>query len=275
MLRFPTLVLLALLLPLAGQAQSAQQVLDDVLDQYRADLAGAENYTLTQTVMGTETMTYAERAEGGGPLDYTYTTYITLPGGQTMSQPAETENMAPLQMLDRIRESARYVGSEDVDGTAAHVIAVDDFGEAMSDMGMMPNAEFEMETVTFFVGKRDRRVVKMTMAGTMKQDGRTSPIAMETRLLDYRTVDGLTVPFRTVMEIQGASGAMDAGEREEVLRELEEAKRQMESMPEAQRQMMERMLGDQMKQAEEMLAGESMQFEMQVTDVQVNAGPPN
>lgn len=262
-----------LLLPVA-HAQSAEDVLRDALAQYEADMADVENYTITQTAMGFPTTHYAERAEGGDPLDYTY--YAVLPTGL---EPMESEGTmsSPYVLLDRIAEHARYGGTEEVGGTDTHVIVVDDFQEVVEEFEALPEeaeGELEIETLTLYLGTDDHYVHRMRMEGTMEQEGRTSPVVMTSQFSDYRTVDGLTVPFHTTMEMEGVEGAMDAGEREEARRQLEEARQQMASMPPEQREMMERMMGDQLERLEQMLGGEGFAFEVEVTDVQVNAGRP-
>ncbi len=260
-------------------AQSAQSVLSDALGQYASDMAGVDNYTLTQSTMGAEMMIYAERADGAAPLDYTYTSYmVTANGIQAIGASDEGQTMNPYLMLDRIAEHARHAGTEDVDGERTHAIVVDDFSKVADDLDMVPeqgDAEFEVETVTFYISTDDHRARKMKMEGTMTREGRTSPVTMETQFLDYRTVDGFTTPFRTVMEVQGVDGQMDPEEREEAMKQLEEAEAQMKSLSEAQRNMMERMMGDRLEQLRQMLGGEGFTFEMTVTDLKVNAGPPN
>lgn len=260
------------------RAQSAEGVLRDALAQYESDMAGVDNYTISQTTMGFPTTLYAERVEGGAPLDYTH--YIVLPSGlqatEGMDEGGSMSN--PYVMLDRIAEDARYTGTEDVGGVDTHVIVVDDFQEVVREFDALPDeaeGELDVETLTLYLGTDDRRIHQMRMEGTMEREGRTSPMVMVARFSDYRTVDGLTVPYRTTMEMQGMDSQMDPGEREEARRQLEEARQQMESMPAAQREMMARMMGDRLEKLEEMLGGEAFTIDVEVTDVQVNTGRPN
>lgn len=270
-------LLAALVLAPPAFAQSAHDVLGAALARYEADMAGVDNYTLTQSVLGFPTTVYAERTEGGAPLDYTY--YTLLPTGlqETGSLESQGSMSNPYVMLDRIADHARYAGTEDVGGTETHAVVVDDFQEVASEFDALPDeaeGELDIETLTLYLGTDDHRIHQMRMEGTMEREGQTSPVVVETRFSDYRTVDGLTVPFRTAMEIQGMEGQMDPEEREEARRQLEEARQQMASMPAAQREMMERMMGDQLEQLQQMLEGENLTFEVEVTDVKVNAGRP-
>lgn len=272
------LLLLPLLLALvpAALAQTAEEVMREALARYGSEMADVRDYTLTQEIIGNEVTTYAERTEGGGPLAYTY--YVVTPGG--LYDVSEGESSAPSQpfvMLDRVADEARYVGKEEVGGVRAHVLAVDDFGDIAREAGAIPpqaDGEFDIDEATFYLGTDDYRLRKMTMEGTMTNDGRTSPVRFETVFSDFRTVDGFTTPFRTEMTMRGMEGQMSDAEREDARRQLEEARQQMDQMPPAQRQMMERMMGDQLEKLEQMLGGEGFAMEIVVTDVAVNTGRP-
>lgn len=268
------LLLAALLLVPAALAQSAEEVLREAAGRYAAEMADVHDYTVTQSLMGREVTTYAERAEGAGPLAYTH--YLVTRNGLVSTNDMD-ENPTPpdpYQMLDRIADEARYAGTEDVDGVSAHVIAVDDFGEIAREFGAVPEdegGEFDVETATFYIGTDDYRIHRMTMAGTLTSDGRTSPMIFDTRLADYRTVDGLTLPHRTMMRMEGMESQMSDAEREEARQQLDQLRAQMAQMSPEQRRMMEGMMGDQL---ESVLGGGGFEMEMEVTDVKVNTGRP-
>lgn len=275
MIRLSFLALCVLLLVPSALAQSAGEVLREALDRYEAEMADVNDYTITQEVLGSEVTMYAERDAGGGPLAYTH--YLVTPSGlQGMGDDrAATSN--PYLMLERITDEAEYGGTEDVEGIRTHVIIVDDFGDIAREMGAVPEqaeGEFDIDEATFYLSTDDYRLRKMTMAGTMTNDGQTSPVRFETMLSDYRTTDGFTTPYRMAMTMQGMEGQMSDSEREEARQQLEQARQQMEQMPPEQRQMMERMMGDRLEQLEQMLGGDGFSMEMIVKDVAVNTGRP-
>jgi hypothetical protein len=180
-------------------------------------------------------------------------------------------------MLERITDEAAYGGTEDVEGIRSHVITVDDFGDLAREMGAVPEqaeGEFDIDEATFYLSTDDYRLRKMTMEGTMTNDGQTSPVRLETVLSDYRTTDGFTTPYHMAMTMQGMEGQMSDAEREEARQQLEQARQQMEQMPPEQRQMMERMMGDRLEQLEQMLGGDGFSMEMIVKNVDVNTGRP-
>jgi len=77
---------------------------------------------------------------------------------------------------------------------------------------------------------------------------------------DYRTVDGVSLPFRMEM-ITDMS--------DEQRQQMEQMKQQLESMPEAQRERMQKMMGDQM---EKLMNNEPIVIEVQ--EVIVNGDIP-
>jgi len=275
MTRFPLLALCALLLVPSALAQSAGEVLREALDRYEAEMAGVNDYTITQEVVGSEVTMYAEREEGGGPLAYTH--YLVTPGGLQNVGDDRAATSNPYLMLERITDEAAYGGTEDVEGIRTHVITVDDFGDIAREMGAVPEqaeGEFDIDEATFYLSTDDYRLRKMTMEGTMTNDGQTSSVRFETVLSDYRTTDGFTTPYHMAMTMQGMEGQMSDAEREEARQQLEQARQQMEQMPAEQRQMMERMMGDRLEQLEQMLGGDGFSMEMIVKDVAVNTGRP-
>lgn len=273
------LLLAALLLVPAAAAQSAEEVLREATDRYAAQMEGVRDYTVTQSLMGREVTTYAERTDGAGPP--AFSSYLVTRGGivSTNDMDSDPTPPDPYQMLDRIADEARYAGREDVGGVRTHVIAVDDFGEIAREFGAVPEdegGEFDVETATFYIGADDHRIHRMTMEGTLtSDDGRTAPVAFDTRLADYRTVDGLTLPHRMTMRMEGMDTQLSDAERAEAQQQLEQLRTQMAQMSPEQRRMMESMMGDQLEHLEQMLGGGGFEMEVEVTDVKVNTGRPD
>lgn len=275
----PFVFLVGLLLAPDALAQSAADILREAADRYAAEMADVRDYTITQEMVGMRGITvrtYAEREEGGDPLAYSY--YVVTPEGLVSTEDADANAPPdPYVMLARIGQEARYGGTESVDGTRMHVVAVDDFGDIAREFGAVPEdaGEFEIETATFYIGTDDHRIHRMTMEGTMTNDGQASPVSFDTRLADYRTVDGFTHPHRMTMTMHGMDGQMSDAEREEARQQLDQLRAQMAQMPPDQRRMMEGMMGGQLESLEQMLGGGGFEMEVVVTDVKVNTGRPD
>lgn len=262
-------LLLVLALPAAAQP-SAQAVVERATARYMDMMKGVQNYTVTQEVMGHPATIYFERVPGGGPLDFA--AHPVGADGEAMDG-AGTMDAHTGRMLRVLAERGRMAGTHDVDGTATYAIAADDFQDVIQEMQGLNQAgeDADIERATFYFDQEDYRLLRVLMEGEMTMNDRRSPFTATMTFSDFRTVDGLTHPFSTTMSIAGVQDAMSDKDREQ----LEEARRQMENMPEAQRKMMERMMGDQLKKLEEMMGGEAIEMDMTVTDLQVNAGRPD
>ncbi|MEJ2151460.1 MAG: hypothetical protein P8Y29_00575 [Gemmatimonadota bacterium] len=93
-------------------------------------------------------------------------------------------------------------------------------------------------------------------------------------MTDYRQVNGMYHPFSIVIEadgIMGPGGAsdVDMAEAQESLAELEKS---LEGMSDQERAMVERVMGDQLKNLREMAASGKFKIEMVVTSIEPNVG---
>lgn len=269
------IVLLALaLVPATAWSQSsAAELLRTALAQHEARMQNVENYTIVHSTMGIESTAYFERVTVDGRTRFVPRS-ITAAG---LALPVEDDGAPadPYAGFERFAEHARLQGTERVDGRTAHVLVIDDAGE-LADMVDEPGdaGEFEVQRITLYLDAADHLMRKMTMEGTTRASGQAQPITVETQFEDYRDVQGVVYPFRTVMTTRGIAASVPQQELEEARRNLEEMRAQMENMPAAQREMVERMIRPQMEQFERMMEGGDMTATIEVTDLRVNAGPP-
>lgn len=273
-LRFAFPALLALVVPGSLAGQSAGEIMRRALDAQVERLAGIENVTITQEVMGMETSMYMEKREADG-IPFLFPVSVTV-GGMTNAIPedmAQSDWSNPFQ--DEWVERARLVGEESVDGHQAHVLAIEDFSGL--EMPSVPGAgesagDLHPTSVRFWLDKDNyvTRKVVMDMEGT-GPDGAPSQVHMEMFLEDYREVDGYLHPFVTRTITQGMMEAMDM-DPEEVRAQLAQLRAQLDNVPDAQRAMVEGMLGSQIERLEGMLEGGSMEVTITVREIKVNQG---
>lgn len=224
-----------------ASAQTAASVMNDVRSTAEAMFEDVDTYT-----MKTDTYTaYYKKKEGGGSLEFMSAMQMkgqSRPmGGQSMQNQYEQYN--------KIGEHGTYVGTETVGGIECHVIRVDDPSKVDSNLG-------QASEITYFVGVNDNFLHRMEMVGINGQgDG-----GMTMNMKDYRTIDGVSLPFRMEM-ISDMS--------DEQRQQMQQMKQQLESMPEAQRKRMEKMMGDQL---EKLMNNEPIVIE--VKEVIVNGDVP-
>lgn len=264
------------MLPAAAHGQSAGEIMRRAMDAQAARLAAVNDVTITQEVMGMDVGMYMEkRIIDGTPV---LVPVSMIMGGRVTAVPqdeAAADWSNPFQQT--WAERARLEGTDQVDGHSVRVLVMDDFtGLDMPGMpGEMGSADLRLRSMRLSLDD-DHLIRKVEMdAQAVQEDGSATPVEITMFMQDYREVDGYLHPFRTRTITKGVLGAVDV-DQEELRAQLEEMKKQLASMPEAQRAMMERMMGPQMESLQAMLSSDEGDMEMSitVTDLKVNAGPP-
>ena len=263
-----------------AHGQSAQEVLQHMLDTYVERSQGVENYTLVQQVMGFESELYFEKEMMDGlPV---FRLRQSKVGGRVISQP-DADDMGwerMYQLMPELMQHAEYVGRADAQGFPVHVVAVRNLHEIdFSPLPESEQADFVPETMTLHVDADQWIVRRAELSGTMIAEGEQHDFTADVAMTDYREVGGMLHPFLVTVNVQGLAEAMgmDSEKMAELQQQLEAAKKQMEQMPEAQRKMMEDMMQQQMANLEQMLEGDGeggMTIEVQAKELLVNSGPP-
>lgn len=263
--------------PFAADAQSAQDIVQRVLDASERRMAGVENLTLRQDVMGVSTTTYMIKEEVDG--------YPVLRPHSVDAMGVDVDLMEdswdvwadPRSMYGPTMDQWVLEGTGNVDGHETWRLSLSDLELLDWDDEEMweEDAIFEADRLLLEVDRERLVPLRMEIEGEVQDEGGPKPVRMVMSFSDYRTVQGYMHPFLTVVEMDmGAAGLSDEEVRE-AREAMAEFQRELENMPPAQREMMERMMADQMEMFEQMLAGEGIRVEMQVTELLVNRGPPS
>ncbi len=273
-------------LPSLGAAQSASEILDNALQAYDQRMEGIDNYTVVQSAEGLGSMGGAMGDEGGMTMYFEKTmvdghpvfrsSTPTAPSMDSIMKMQEEAGVrrSPAETMRLMKDHAALDGSDQIDGHDCWVIKVDD-PAALASLAEGAEGALDMKSMTMCLDKENYVPRRITMEGEMSASGEPRPVTMTSLLSDYRDVDGLLHPFKTEISMSGmASGSMSPEEREKTRKQLAEAKAKMADMPEAQRAMMEKMMGGQLEKMEQMLAEDSFTMSFVVQEVKVNAGPP-
>ncbi len=252
-------VLLVLaVLPVGAQGQTVQSVVDAMKAHHQQQLERVETYILETNLY----TAYHKRVASDDQMHYMSSTRMRGAADSPMNGFTEMSSPSQIDHLDRLGAHATYAGTERIGDAPCHVLKVtepsaldEEFGDNLSSM-------------TYYVDAEMHVPVRYHATMDPSSDGPT-PTSMTITLSDYRTIDGLTVPFR--MEIKtDLSDALSDQER----KQMEQLQAQMEQMPEQQRKQMERMLGkEQLKQLQAMMSGKPTVIEVQ--DVKVNVPLPD
>jgi hypothetical protein len=254
----------------AVHAQSAVDIIDRMLVEHERRSADVDNYTIVQRVMGVETYSYFEKEMvDGRPV---FRQVSSGAAGVRMDSPTEGTLDEIYAAGEELAESAEYAGRETIDGNQVHVLDVPDLANTEFASNMQPDADFEPRRGRFYVDADTYVPRRMEFDGEMTNDSGTHLISATIDMLDYRDVEGMLMPYRVTVSVEGIGAVID----EETRAEFEQVRRQLEGMPADQRRMVEAMMGDQLEQFRRMMQDDSepMVIDVEVQEVRVNAGPP-
>lgn len=268
-----TVALLAVLATPAA-SQTAADILNSAMEKYRQRTASIENYTVVQSTMAGEmTMYFEKEMVDGVPVFMMRTTGVT---GQTMPVGASDA----IADYSRMAGGSTYLGRETIDGHATHAIRIDDaatlgLAEAVSESA---GQSFETQSIVMYLDEAELVPRRIRFEGSLTMSGQTRPVTSTIDLTDYRDVGGMLHPFRTTMSMEGMMDAMAAEmtpeKIEEAKKQIADFETQMAAMPESQRAMIERVMGDRIDQLRSMLESAGTSFTFEVRELRVNSGPP-
>lgn len=250
-----SLVLSLFLSAAPATAQSVTSIVDDMQSVYDRQIETVDTYIVDTNLY----TSYNQKVmQDGAP---TYQTQTRMKGSDASSFATSTTPSAAYGMqFDRLRQHARYGGTETIDGVRCHILQVDDPSAVNPDMD-------ENATSMAYYVDADRHVpVRMVMQTASAQKQGPEPSSVTVNFKNYETTDGLTLPHR--MEIQLATNLSDAQRQQ-----MQQMMKQMEQLPAQQRKQMEKMMGNQMEMMKQMMSGEPIVIEVQ--SVQVNTAIPN
>jgi hypothetical protein len=264
------LALTALLVGAPAQAQSAAEIVDRMLAEYERRAENVDNYTIVQDVMGFETVSYFEKEMVDGRP-------VFRPRRGPAAGAAAQESVADFDeiyaMGDELASRATYAGVERVDDYDLHVLAIDDFQGLGLEQTVSADSEFRPTKGRLFVDVDTYAPRRFEFDGEMTNPEGVHTVTSTVTMGDYREVEGLLLPFRTVVQVEGLGAAIDP----EMRAQFEQMQRELEAMPESQRAMVEQMMAGQLEQFRAMMDDEESPMTVQVTvqEVRVNEGPPN
>lgn len=261
------------LAPGTAQAQSAQEILGRALEANSRRLAGIDNLTVRQDAMGVSTTTYLEKemVEGYPVL---YPRHVGAMGVEMDDEGWEFW-ADPRSLYGEAADKWILEGAGSVDGRATWQLSIAGSDIPVLDDDSDDDEIFEAERLLMDLDQERLVPLRIEVQGIQMEEDRERPMTMVLYFSDYREVEGYLHPFLTVVEMGLGQEGLSPEEIAEARQAMEEFERQMVQVPEAQRQMMEEMLGDQIRMFEQVLAGEDVQWEIRVTELVANQGPPD
>ncbi len=266
----------AFTVPSSAAAQSAQEILAQALEAHDARLAGIEDVTVTQEIMGIPMTSYMVRETVDGRAVLRSRANHT-PGFDENIQfdAAEAFWTDPYELWGASADRWVLEGPSSMDGRSTWSLQISDFDGLDLEFDIPNGADgFDLRELAVEMDRELLVPLQVGIRGEVRDGGRLHPVAMQIHFSDYREVQGYLHPFVTALELDMASSGISETELEQARAGMAELQRQLEEMPEAQRQMIQGMMQEQLQAFENVLAGEAIELQLRVMDLQVNSGPP-
>lgn len=258
-------------------AQSAGEIIDEVLERQEQRLDGIQNSTMVwrheEPSMSIRDTAYLEKRTVAG--------HAALLPVDTAGQQVGAGFVG--RMYQEFGENARHEGTAEVNGHEAHVLVVDDPETLERWSREMFRPMFERGRATQEVTLREARayidterslLLKTRFVFEASRDGETFPVEAETVYEDYREEQDLLWAHRMVNRTVGLTGAMSPEELEKAREALRKMEEKMEKMSESRRKMMESFMGDRLEKWRKMVEAGTMETVTELVEVKVNQGPP-
>jgi len=194
--------------------------------------------------------------------------------GQRLEEQMDAEERAAFNERRQIATLMQHAGPINLNGRPAERFVADDLNMTQVADGMT----FRTNSMEF-IGDAEHHVPLMIrIEGEVSDGNETRPIRIEQEQRDYRRVDGcgaMYQPFQSVMRISGIMTPEQEAEMAEAQAQLVEFEKQMAQMPKAQRDMIMRQMGPQMKMMENMTRTGGIEMVENVVDMRCNGGLPD
>lgn len=172
------------------------------------------------------------------------------------------------EMYDLLKKTASYEGLQTHNGYRNHVISAHELEGFLPDF---EESDIIIRFGRFYIDSEKWVIRKMEFIfEAEEEDEEVQVLKPEIYLEDYRDIEGMMIPFKTVMIMEGVSDNLSPEDKAEILKNLEELERQMQEMSPEEAEMMESMLGGHLASYRKMLETNRMEFSYQLIDVKVN-----
>lgn len=247
------------------QDQQAAEVLKEAREHHEASIRNIDDYVVEYEH---HKASYVKRYDNGRPYMAAYSERQAQDNLEAAAGADDSDLFSP-ETFRMMKERARYLGTEEVDGYEVHVVFIDELDGFIEDDEEMDQAVKELH---LYLDTDNFVMRKMSFKVEAHLEGEARIIEPVIYFREYREFEGMPVAFEQVTMVTGISDMISDEERVEIEAAFEEMERELEQMPEQQRQMVEQMMGGQMDEMKEMLEADQWEHTMRVADVRVNVG---
>jgi len=273
---------LTLLLSFGAFAQDSDSILTKAREMQLARWEGVQNYTVVQSVAGTNLVMYYERVDETSfrvvPQSELQRRMAASTGSYSMTPEevaaiAEHKGDGAIADFDDIQDlakSSKVLGTETIGGRSGFHLKADDV-DRVQQMG---DQNVSFDTFEIWIDTTDYVPLKILIHGTSSGPDGARPIMVDVLFSDYRNVPDskLYEAYRQTMSMGGVLDPKQQKELQEAMKQMDEMEAQLAAMPEAQRKMMEKMMGPKIEMMKQMASGGAMEVVTETIDIKVNTG---
>jgi hypothetical protein len=258
---FSTLFL-GLVLSLGAQAQDAESILAKAREMQLARWEGVDSYTVEQTVAGTNILMDYLRVD---ETSFRVVPKVNMAG---ITESSGDGAIADFDDIQKLAQTAEFLGTEPVGDRKGFHLKADN----VEHQQVTGDQTIDFKTFEIWIDTTDYVPLRMLIHGTATGPEGARPIVVEKVDTDYRHVAGsnLYEAYRQVMTMSGVIDPEQQKELQEAQKQMAEMEKQLASMPEAQRKMMERMMGPKMEMMKKMASGGGIEVVSETLEIRVN-----
>lgn len=244
-----------------GGDPKVKEIIQSWQDHYEASIENINDYVV---VMDHQTVYYKKAWDNGRP-------YFKSRVKERDQQELESgSNLTDAEVFSRVYEAVmqdgEYKGTDELNGHRVHVIYVKKAENIVDE----PWAPHKFEDVYLRIDPETWVLRELEYKVHIEYEGEDRIINQAFQQRDFRDVEGMQYPYETAVIIRGL--ALTEEERREAKEGIEQFERELENMPDAQRQMLEQMAGDRLEQFKQMLEDDLYETVNRVREVRVNTG---
>lgn len=249
----------------SGQSgdSKAVEILETLQERYEESIEGIDDYVL---VKGDHTIYYKKAYDDEGH-PYFKTKTENMEGVESTS--ARNEDLYS-QVTGAMKDKATYEGTGEVEGHDVHILYVDELKiESFDDDPAIEDPT--LEDLYLYIDSDKWVIRQMEYTAKFKgEEGKVREVSPVVQNRDYRKVEGMLIPYETSTIVTGLT--LSEEERQKAKKGLKKFDKQLEEMPESQREMMEDMMGDKVEKYRKMVEEDRYESVEKVKEVRVNTG---
>ncbi len=262
-------------------AMTADKVIENWIASYEKEMKDVEDFTIVSESPSQRNINYHKRVVISGRTVYKTRSETEVMGIKSVSiydgvyqwwvedgkPKKEKMDYSPYQTVKNLKTAqVKYAGTEKIDGHKTHILDIKDLNEMMGAEGM------QKVSGRFWVDAKDWVIRKMEIDMEIEDEkGEKRPVKATIKMEDFRKVNGMLMPYRTVMTVPMPT-ELTPEEEQEMRKGLEEAQKALAEMSPEERAMMEKIMGPQIEMMQKMLASGGIEIVTVVKDVKVNTG---